>query len=80
MKKYKKYFIGLILVIILCISICFIPIDATRFVSEVEKQAMQELGVDVHIDKLILNSYVSSVMVVLAITLFYCPGNASLTS
>ena len=53
MKKYRKYIIALILIIAVCISICFIPIDATRFIPVVEKQFQQDLGVQVHIERLI---------------------------
>ena len=53
MKKYRNYIIAILVVIAFCISICFVPIDATRFVPQVEKQFAQVLGVQVHIDKLI---------------------------
>ena len=53
MKKYKNYLIVIILLVALCVSICFIPIDATRFIPIVEKQFQQDLGVQVHIEKLI---------------------------
>ena len=52
-KKYRKYIITLILIIAMCVSICFIPIDATRFIPVVEKQFQQDLGVQVHIERLI---------------------------
>ncbi len=53
MKKYKNYIICVLIIISFCISVCFIPIDATRFVPQVEKQFAQELGINVHIEKLI---------------------------
>ena len=53
MKKYRKYIVVLVLIIAVCISICFIPIDATRFIPVVEKQFEQDLGIQVHIEKLI---------------------------
>ena len=53
MKKYKNYIICVLIIIAFCISVCFIPIDATRFVPQVEKQFAQELGINVHIEKLI---------------------------
>ena len=53
MKKYRNYILILLLTISFLISVCFIPIDATRFIPQVEKQAKQELGIDVHIDRLI---------------------------
>ena len=53
MKKYNIYLIYILLLISIFVSICFIPIDATRFVPVVEKQFKQDLGIQVHIDKLI---------------------------
>lgn len=53
MKRYRKYIIIVLILIAFCVSICFIPIDATRFVSVVEKQAEQEMGVQIHVEKLI---------------------------
>ena len=53
MKKYKNYIIYILVTISFCISICFIPIDATHFIPQVEKQFNQELGVKIHIEKLI---------------------------
>ena len=53
MKRYKNYIILAIILVVLCISVCFIPIDATRFIPVVAEQAKQELGVQVHIEKLI---------------------------
>ncbi len=52
-KKYKNLSIIILLILIICVSICFIPINATRFVPIIEKQITQELGVNVHIEKLI---------------------------
>ena len=53
MKRYKKYIIILCLVLAFCITLCLIPIDATRFVPVIETQISKELGINVHIDKLI---------------------------
>ena len=53
MRKYRKYIFIILILIIFCISICFIPIDATRFIPIVEKQAEQDFGIQVHIEKLI---------------------------
>ena len=53
MKKYKKYIILALTIIAFCISICFVPIDATKFIPQVEKQFEQELGIKVHVEKLI---------------------------
>ena len=53
MKKYKNYIISFLIIIVFCISICFIPIDATRFIPQVEKQFSHELGIQIHIEKLI---------------------------
>lgn len=53
MKKYKNYIISFFILVLFCISVCFVPIDATRFVPQVEKQFEHELGVRIHIEKLI---------------------------
>ena len=53
MKRYKKYIITILIILAFCISVCFIPIDATRFIPIVQQQTEQELGVKVHIEKLI---------------------------
>lgn len=53
MKRYRNFIITALIVITILISICFIPIDATKFVSIVEKQAKEDMGVDVHVEKLI---------------------------
>ena len=54
MKKYRNYIIAAIIFIAFCVSICFIPIDATRFIPNIEKQVTQDLGINIHIEKLIL--------------------------
>ena len=54
MKKYKNYIISLILIIAFCVSICFVPIDATRFIPSIESQVSKDLGINIHIEKLIL--------------------------
>ena len=53
MKKYKNYIVALLILIACCISICFIPIDATRFIPQVEEQFANELGIKIHVEKLI---------------------------
>ena len=53
MKKYRVYIISVIIIAVLCISICFIPIGASKLIPIVEKQITQELGVKAHIEKLI---------------------------
>ena len=52
-KKYRKISIILLITILFCVSICFIPINATRFIPIIENQVSKELGVKVHIEKLI---------------------------
>ncbi len=54
MKKYKKAVIGVLFFAVFCISICFIPINATRLIPAVEEQVTKDLGIDIHIEKLIL--------------------------
>ncbi len=53
MKRYRKYFIIALVVIAFCISICFIPFDASRFIPEVENQVAKDLGIKIHIERLI---------------------------
>lgn len=54
MKKYKNYIIIALAIIAFCITICFIPIDASRLIPTIEKQVTKDLGVSIHIEKLIL--------------------------
>lgn len=54
MKKYKNYIITVLAVIAFCVSICFVPIDATRFIPAIESQVTKDLGIKIHIEKLIL--------------------------
>ena len=53
MKKYYKYISAAVIVIALCISICFIPINATKLIPIIENQVEHELGIKIHIEKLI---------------------------
>lgn len=54
MKKYKKYVIIFTVLLAFCVSICFIPIDATRFIPAIENQVAKDLGINIHIERLIL--------------------------
>ena len=54
MKKYRVYIIVALLIIAFLISICFIPINASRFIPQVEAQVTKDLGIEIHIEKLIL--------------------------
>lgn len=53
MKKYKTLIISLLILLTFCVSICFVPIDATRFIPQVEEQFKEVLGIQIHIEKLI---------------------------
>ena len=53
MKKYSKYIV-IILMISMLISLCFVPISVSRFIPFVEGQVKEQLGVNAHIDRLIL--------------------------
>lgn len=53
MKKYKNYIIAFISVLFFCVSICFIPFDASRFIPQIEEQVTKELGIKIHIERLI---------------------------
>ena len=74
MKRYKTLIITLIVIVACLISVCFIPIDATRFIPIVEKQFQQDLGVDVHIEKLIFRFGPSLKIKAPAIHLMYKDG------
>lgn len=54
MKKRRLYIIIFLIIITLCVSICFIPINASRFIPVIESQVTKELGINIHIEKLIL--------------------------
>lgn len=54
MKKYKNYIIIGLALIAFCISICFVPIDASRLIPAIEKQVTKDMGIKIHIEKLIL--------------------------
>ena len=54
MKKYSKYLIILTCIIAVLVSICFIPINATKLIPVIEKQVEKDLGVNIHVERLIL--------------------------
>ena len=54
MKKYSKYLIILISIVIFLISICFVPINASKLIPIIENQVTKDYGVKVHIERLIL--------------------------
>lgn len=54
MKKYRIYTISFLIIVTFLVSVCFIPISASRLIPVVEKQVADELGIQVHIEKLIL--------------------------
>ncbi len=56
MKKYIKYIILLLCIISFFVSICFIPISASRLIPIIEEQVAEELGINIHIEKLILRT------------------------
>lgn len=53
MKKYTKYLILLMCVAIFLVSLCFIPIRASKLIPIVEEQVAKDLGVKIHIERLI---------------------------
>ncbi len=53
-KKYKYFIAGVVIFVAMCISICFIPINITRFIPLVEANVSRDLGINIHIEKLIL--------------------------
>ena len=54
MKKYKNYFIAAFCIIAFLVSICFIPINASGMIPAIEEQVSKDLGVKIHIERLIL--------------------------
>lgn len=54
MKKYGKIIIIILAVIAALVAVCFIPINASRLIPTIEKQVAKDLGIDIHIEKLIL--------------------------
>lgn len=54
MKKYGKYLIIISCIIAFCISICFIPFNVSKLIPIIEEQVAKDLGIKVHIEKLIL--------------------------
>ena len=54
MKKYRVYIFAFLLLAGLLVSVCFIPINASKLIPEVEAQVSKDLGIQIHIEKLIL--------------------------
>ena len=54
MKRYKNYFIAAFCIIAFLVSICFIPINASGMIPDIEEQVAKDLGVKIHIERLIL--------------------------
>ena len=54
MNKINKYIIALSIVVVALIILCFIPISVTRLIPVIEEQVSDELGVKVHLERLIL--------------------------
>lgn len=56
MKKYSKYLIILFVILSAMIISCFIPIKANKLIPIIETQIANDIGVKVHMDKLILRT------------------------
>ncbi|MCQ2739454.1 MAG: AsmA-like C-terminal region-containing protein [bacterium] len=54
MIKYKNYIIVFVVIVVSFITACFVPINISKSIPLVEKQFVEDYGLDVHIDKLIL--------------------------
>ena len=54
MKKYNKILIIIICILTIFTSVCFVPISASKLIPVIEKQVEKDLGLKIHIDKLIL--------------------------
>lgn len=54
MKKYSKFLFIILASIILVVALCFVPIRASKLIPIVEEQVSTDLGVKVHIERLVL--------------------------
>lgn len=54
MKKYSKYIITALIILSALITVCFIPISASKLIPTIEEQVSKDLGIKIHIEKLIL--------------------------
>ena len=54
MKKYRNYIIAALILVAVFVTICFIPISVSKLIPTVEKQVEEDLGIKIHIEKLIL--------------------------
>ncbi|MCQ2744647.1 MAG: hypothetical protein MJ230_07655, partial [bacterium] len=54
MKKYRNYIIAILIIITALITICFIPISATKLIPTIEKQISESIGTDAHLEHLVL--------------------------
>ena len=51
MRKYNKIIIFIFALLTALISICFVPINASKLIPVIEKQAADEFGIKIHIEK-----------------------------
>ena len=56
MKKYNKILITLFIILVVCVSICFVPMNASKLIPVIESQVQKEFGLKVHIEKLVLRT------------------------
>lgn len=54
MKKYSKYLVLGLVIIAFLISICFVPIRVSKLIPIIEEQVEKDLGVKIHIERLVL--------------------------
>lgn len=54
MKKYSKYIVLALIILAFLVSICFIPIRVSKLIPVIEEQVEKDLGVKIHIERLIL--------------------------
>lgn len=73
-KKYKYIILSIVVLMAFCISICFVPINATRFIPLIEAQVTRELGIKIHIERLILRLGPSLKVKAPAVHLMYADG------
>ena len=53
-KKLNKFIIIAFSIIAFMISLCFVPINASKFIPLLEETVAEELGVNAHVDRLIM--------------------------
>lgn len=56
MKKQIKNLIIIFIIVLMFIGMCFVPINASKLIPILEEQVSKDLGVNVHVEKLVLRT------------------------